>query len=156
MSCSPKGFLTISKQIELRCESKDNTWSGVSFHSLRTKLHNEGKLNFINIDLDTLYLLESYEIENGTYIGRIWNAKSSINYAYTKNNFSYNSTKLYTEYTVNLIQKWDTLRIRKEETENANSLHEKYINGARIFISKGNAQIECITFKEFFNLERDR
>lgn len=155
-SCTPKGFISISKQVEKKCVGKRSKWKSESFHSLRTKLYNERKLNFINSDFDTLYILESYEIENGNYIGSIWNRRGALNYTYNKNNFSFDQQKVFTDYTVQLVQNWNTAAIRMEESMNANSLPEKYINGTRVFIANTKIEIECIKFKQFFKLERDR
>ena len=155
-SCSQKGFVSVSKKIEKECTSVKRKWKGTSFHELRTKLYNEGRLNFINSDFDTLYILESYEIESGTYVSRIWNKKDVLNYTYSRNSFSFDQQKLFTDYTIQLVQNWDTATIRKEENVNANSLPEKYINATRVFIANAKAKIECIKFKEFFKLERDR
>ncbi|WP_332001478.1 hypothetical protein [Chitinophaga sp.] len=146
----------MSKEIEKRCTGVKGKWKGTTFHELRTKLYNEGKLNFISSDFDTLYLLESYEIESGTYVSRIWNEKGSFNYTYNRNSFSFDQQKLFTDYTVQLVQKWDTATIRREESVNASSLPEKYINATRVFIANTKVKIECIKFKEFFKLERDR
>ena len=156
VSCTPKGFISVSKQVEKKCVGEKGKWKAESFHSLRTKLYNEGKLNFINSDFDTLYILETYEIESGTYAGRIWNRKDALNYTYNKNSFSFNQQKLFTDYTVQLIQNWDTVGIRMEGNINATNLPEKYINGTRVFIANAKTGIECIKFKEFFKLERDR
>jgi hypothetical protein len=155
-SCTPKGFISVSKQVEKKCVGEGVKWKGESFHSLRTKLYNEGKLDFINSDFDTLYILETYEIESGTYIGRIWNRKDALNYSYSKSSFSFDQQKLFTTYTVQLVQNWDTAAIRMEEITNANKLPEKYITGNRVFIVNAKTEIECIKFKEFLKLERDR
>ena len=118
-SCSQKGFVSISKQIEKRCTDVKGKWKGTTFHELRTKLYNEGRLNFVNSDFDTLYLLESYEVESGTYVSRIWNKNDVLNYTYNRGNFSFDQQKWFTDYTVQLVQKWDTATIRKEENVNA-------------------------------------
>jgi hypothetical protein len=155
-SCTPKGFISISEQVEKKSIGKRDIWKGESFHDLRTKLYRDGRLNFISSDFDTLYILESYESESGTYIGRIWNKDDALNYTYNRNSFSFDQQKLFTDYTVRLVQNWDTTEIRKEESMNANNLPEKYINATRVFIANAKTKIQCIKFKEFFKLERDR
>lgn len=155
-ACSQRCFVVISKEIEKKCTGGKGKWNGTSFNELRTKLYNEGRLNFINSNLDTLYLLESYEIESGTYVSRIWNKNGFLNYTYTKGNFSFDQQQLFTNFTVQLVQKWDTATIKKEESVNAISLPEKYINATRVFMVKKKTKINCIKFKEFFKLERDR
>jgi hypothetical protein len=149
-SCTPQEFISISKQIEKKCVGEKSKWKGESFHKLRTKLYNEGKLNFINSNLDTLYLLETYEIESGTYMGRIWNKKDALNYSYSKNIFSFDQKMIFTSYTVQLVQNWDIASILNEEKINAYRLPEKYINGTKVFIANKKIRIECIKFKDFF------
>ena len=156
ISCTPKGFVSVSKDVEEKCISPRNKWKGRSFHSLRVRLYDEGKLDFINSALDTLYMLETYEVESGTYAGRIWNSKNAINYTFVNNKFTFDKQDRFTAYTVRLVQNWDTAAIRKEESMNANMLPENYVNGTRVFIERTRAVVECVKFKEFFSLERDR
>jgi hypothetical protein len=101
-SCSQKGFVSISKKIEKECTNVKGKWKGTTFHDLRTKLYSEGKLNFIKTDLDTLYILESYEIQDATCSGRIWNSKGVANYTYNRGVFTFEEEKLFTDYTVSL------------------------------------------------------
>ncbi|MBE2230456.1 MAG: hypothetical protein IAE96_07440 [Chitinophagaceae bacterium] len=155
LSCTPKCFVNISKKIQEECIGNTN-WTGVSFQDLRIKLYHEGKLDFLHNGFDTLYILESYEIESGGYLGRIWSSKGVLNYTYNKSGFSFDHQRLFTDYTAQLIQNWDTTAIRAEEKINANKLPEKYIYGVRVIRWDKKLQIECIRFKEFFKLERDR
>ncbi|WP_440196672.1 hypothetical protein [Anaerocolumna jejuensis] len=131
-------------------------WKGTTFHELRTRLYNEGKLNFLESDFDTLYILENYEVETGTYISRIWNKRGGVSYVYNRNSFSSDREKLFTDYTVQLVQAWDTATIKREASINASTLPERYINATRLSLANAQTKIECITFKEFFELERDR
>ena len=153
--CASQNFISISKQVEKKCIGKSN-WKGQSFHDLRTRLYNEGRLGFVSSDFDTLYILESYEIESGSYTGKIWNRKGDLNYIYNKNSFQFDQQKLFTDYTIQLIQRWDTATVRTEESLNTKSISEKYITGIKVIMENQKIRIDCIKFKEFFNLERDR
>jgi hypothetical protein len=155
-SCSQRGFVSLSKKIENECTSVKRKWAGTTFHELRAKLYNEGMLNFMNADMDTLYIMERYDIESATFSGRIWNRKGVLNYTYDRRSFSFDEQKLFTDYTVQLVQDWNTVVIRMEESTNAHSIPEHNINASRVFITKGKNRIDCILFKEFFKLERDR
>ena len=155
-SCYPKRFVSISKKIEKNCSSLKGKWRGTTFHDLRTELYNQGKLNFINWNNDTVFILESYELQSGTYNGRIWNKADTISYTYYKNTFSFDPQQLFTDYTIHLVQDWDTTSIRTEENANAIHTPEQNIYATRVLITPSNTRIECIRFKAFFKLERDR
>lgn len=153
-SCSAQNFVATSKKVEKTCANK-SVWKGKTFHNLRTELYNDGRIAFVESMLDTLYILESYAIEAGDYTGKIWNSKGSLSYNYLKGRFNY-PDKVFTDYTVRLVETWDTASIRKEEIENATSLPEKWIKATRIINQSGKVKIDCINFREFFKLERDR
>lgn len=155
-SCATDEFLKISRKAELTCVSSKAKLKGKSFNNLRIQLYKCGKLNFINTALDTIYILESYDIENGIFASKIWNRVNDLNYTYSKNKFNFDQKMLFTDYTVKLIQNWDTTDIRKEEALNAHLIPEKYLTGIKIVFSKKHSVIECIKFKEFFKIERDR
>lgn len=155
-SCSMKNFLSISKKIDKNCTIKKNNWKGDSFHEIRRRLFKEGKLNFINPVNDTLFFLESYELESGVYFGRIWNKKGVASYTYKMGVFDFEMQPLFTDYTIRLIEDWNVSKIRNEESLNANSIPEKYINATRVIIKDKEDWVECLAFKEFFKPERDR
>ncbi|HEY0065717.1 MAG TPA: hypothetical protein VGB46_00090 [Flavisolibacter sp.] len=154
-SCSAQGFIKASRQVHNSCAKAKAGKNTETYHSVRAKLHESGKLSFTEPGFDTLFLLEKYEIETGKYIGRIWNRGGSVSYEYSRGKFSYREN-LFTGHTVYLVEKWDTLSIRKEETENATIMPERRINAARVINHKGKLKIDCMSFREFFKLERDR
>jgi len=126
------------------------------FHDLWIKLYNDGKLDFLNKGFDTLYLLESYDVESGSYLGTIWNGKGTLNYSYNRGTFKVEPQHPFTAYTIQLIEKWDTVTLRNEERINAVKLPERNISGVRVIKQGTKMSIDCIGFKEFFRLDRDR
>jgi len=152
-SCSAQNFIDISRQLEKKTSKAINTKT-VSFHDLRVALLKSGWLNFIDFTKDTLYILESYDIQDGSYISRLWTRKSIIQYKYTKDGFDFNQKKLFTKFTIQLIQNWDTISIRKEEMLYSSSLPVYTIYGARIIFGSI-PLIAYIRFKEFFYSKRD-
>lgn len=154
-SCTSTKFINVSKQIDKNC-SGNNKWKGKSFHDLRTKLYKENKLGFLSLGFDTLYVLESYGIESGNYIGRLWNKNGMVSYTYHNNTFSFEQSNLFTDYTVQLVQNWDTVGIRREENRNGVNLPERHITASRIIGRDKEFEIECIRFKDFFDPKRDR
>lgn len=154
-SCASQNFIAISKKIGQNCEGNKGGSRSTTFHDIRLKLFNEGKLPFLKNGFDTLYLLESYEIESGLYAGLIWNSHGTLNYTYHKGYLGFPDQKNYTLYTIGLIEKWDTTMIKAEE-KSAIELPQKYITGICLVKQNGDISIRCVRFKEFFNLERDR
>lgn len=155
-SCVSQNFIKVSKQIAHDCEGNKRGLVSTIFHDIRSKLFNEEKIQFLNNGFDTLYLLESYEIENGVCAGLIWNNDGALNYIYYKDHFEFPNEKNYTAYTVSLIEKWDLVTIKAEEKKNTIELPQKYITGIRLINKSGNININCIRFKEFFDQKRDR
>lgn len=152
----PQSFNTISKKISkyefnigLRKRKKD------FFFEIREKLNSLNKLDFISKS-DTLFLLESYSIENGVFYGIVWNNLYKVKYKYNNNKFEFDVDKIYTDYTCKLVQDWDTLSIRKEEKINSTMINPRNIYSTRVIKSNGVLKIDCIKFREFFKIERDR
>ena len=114
-----------------------------------------GKLNFVDKS-DTLFFLESSDIESASIYGKIWNSIGHIEYIYNRGNYKFNVSEVYTDYTCKLLQSWDTASIKKEEKLNPAGFTPRNIYGTRIIKNRSNLQIDCILFKEFFKLERDR
>lgn len=133
----------------LRSEGKDY------FHEIRLKLSDIGKLDFY-CESDTFFLLESYDIENANFYGKIWNNKSMIAFTYNQGRFNYDDVGAYTKYTSQLIQSWNIGAIRHEEETNSTMTVPLIIYGSRVIKTEGNVKIDCVRFKEFFLLERDR
>ena len=156
-SCSEITFVKISQEI-----SKQQLEQGIRsgdkdyFHEIRIKLSELGKLNFYNSSCDTLFLLESYDIENANFYGKIWNNEGFVAYTYNNGNFNFDKVGAYTQYTCKLIQDWDIKKIRHEESTNSTMFNPLLIYGTRVIIQNGTIKVDSIQFKEFFLLERDR
>lgn len=152
--CQP--FKRVSKEI-----SKYEYRSGMRkikkdrFHEVRLKLGKMGKLSFA-ANSDTLFLLESYNIENGDFYGLVWNRQDSVGYVYNNGSFKFDSHNSYTNYTRQLVQNWDTVAIRREEKMNSSMVTPGDIYATRVIKRKGSLEIDRIKFAEFFLLERDR
>ena len=125
------------------------------FLEVRKKLDTFGRLSFIN-ECDTIFMLESSNIENGSIYGKIWCSSGTINYYFLDGFFYFDKTMLFTDYCTRLIQLWDTATIRHEERLNPAGITPNNIIGTRIIKKNENVEISCILFKDFFLLERDR
>lgn len=160
MSCAINGisqsFNSISKQISkyefgsgLRKEKKDD------FFEIRKRLNSLDKVGFTTKS-DTLFLLESYSVENGNYYGLIWNTLEKVGYIYNNKKFEFGVDEIFTNYTCKLVQTWDTKSIRQEERINSTMINPRNIYATRVIKNKGVLKIDCIMFKEFFLIDRDR
>ena len=55
-----------------------------------------------------------------------------------------------------LVSEWNIYEIKKEEEMNSNILPSELIYATKIVFTKGKYHIDCIHFKDFFNLKRDQ
>ncbi len=151
-----QSFKSISKEI-CKCEFRTGLKKAKkdTFYTIREKLYSLEKLDFI-AKSDTLFLIESYSFENGDYYGLIWNTLDKLGYVYNNGIFRFDVDKVYTDYTSKLVQDWDTTSIRKEEELNSSMMNPRNIYAKRVVKRNGNVEVECIKFKEFFLLNRDR
>jgi hypothetical protein len=154
-SCISQTFTQLSKKLQEKSTKAQVKPTTITFHDLRVKLFDSGKLNFVNFNEDTLYLLETYDIQSGGYHGRIWNKNNYIQYVYFYNSgFNYYEKTMFTEFTIDLIQRWDIDGIREEERLNSGWTPVYLIYGSRIIFSN-KPKIDYLKFKRFFNSKRD-
>jgi hypothetical protein len=126
------------------------------YQSIRMKIYETGKLFFIN-NSDTLFFLETYVPEEGSFYGKIWNNhNNSMDYSYRFGQLDFNIDKVFTDYTCKLLRKWDINAIRKEEKQNSTMFNPLLIFGSRVIKQGANYRFDCLSFNEFFLLERDR
>jgi len=148
-SCSAQNFKYLSKKIEICSENRASAWHGETFNNIRIKLYNDGKLNDLLKNFDTLYLMQSFEIESGVYIGRIWSKKKFLNYQYKNKKFSFDDGEYFNKYSIELLEKWDTVSIRRNEKQFANTLPERWVKGIKVVKLKKRFDIMCISYRDF-------
>lgn len=142
--------LAISKEQlkeDLRTKGEDY------YHTIRTKLIELDSLDIFQ-NSDTLFLLETYEYETGTFYGKIWSTKTIINYTYKLGTFNFGESSVFSDFTCDLLEKWDIKTIREEEMQNSTMTSPFFIYGTRAIIKDEAVKVECIGFKEFFSLEK--
>lgn len=118
------------------------------------KLYSIGKLKFLNLKSDTFFTAESYELETGEYYGQIWTSRGRVLYSYRAGKFIYLDKNVFTNYETNLISKWDTATLRKEGSASS-QISQRIITAARVILSNDASPINCIRFKDFYNVSRD-
>jgi len=139
-------------QLKISPREKDLKYS---FHKIRLKIDSLNLLDSIK-NIDTLYLMESYSLEDGTFFGRIWTKNYAIEYVYYRGEFDFSKNNIYTKYTCKLIENWNISALRNEEKKSAIMTSPHKIFGSRVVINNRKTRTNCIRFNEFYELERDR
>lgn len=122
----------------------------------RNAAYNKSKKSFIYEPLDTLFVIDTYNVETASISGTILGNKNHINYLYDRQGLALLKESSFTKYQLKLVSEWDTISIRKEEKRNEIPFGGGIINANRCFIRNGKWVIEYINFKDFFNLKRDQ
>lgn len=153
-SCS-RSFRAISTKVDESQRVEGNKQAGLTFHDIRMKLFKKGKLSFFK-NSDTVFMLESFNVEEGSYHGKIWTVKDSIEYTYRNNEFYYDLQSPFTKYMCKLIETWDTVGIRENEKLYSSIIPTQLVYGTKINGKQRNPQFYTIRFIRFFNADRDR
>jgi len=113
------------------------------------------RIDFINYENDTIYFLESFDITTSVFYRAIWTSKGKIEYKSQGNNILEYGEGYFINRLYGLIEKWDTTTIRYEE--NRISINgASMMFGMRVFISNSHPIAECVNFKEFFDIQKDK
>lgn len=104
---------------------------------------------------DTVYILEMYGVQGNVLI-TVWNENKILSYTNERGFFENADKPLFTKYMMKLVSEWSILEIRKEEEINSNILPNELVYATKVVFNKGEYHIDCICFKDFFNLERER
>jgi hypothetical protein len=103
---------------------------------------------------DTIFILELPGIQ-GDYYFTFWNKIDTLSYSNETGIFKFEDKPKFTKFMMKLVSEWNISEIKKEEDTNSNLLPSESIYATKIIIGKGKYKIDCIRFKEFFNLRRD-
>lgn len=109
--------------------------------------------------LDTIYLMESFNYETALVTGTVWNKNMTVSYEFRKKskeeNLSLVSKSAFTPFQMKLVNKWDTIAIRREESSIYNLPSKYEINAYRCIILNKVPNVDRFHFKDFFNPSRD-
>lgn len=155
VGCSPvKDFTSFSKYLYKVQKSKKECGSYPKItYKQRNKLIKE--VDFIDYKHDTIYLLEAYYMETSTFYEAIWTKKGKIEYKFQANNIEYKKENNYfIKRLYPLIENWDIPAIKAEDA-NSNILGGGMMLGARVVIKDGKIIAQCISFNEFFDIQKD-
>lgn len=153
--CQHRYFSKVSKKIS-KCQLENGIrkpgFNG--FFQIRAELESYSKTTFFP-KVDTMYIIESYDIQSGQFFTQILYNETSRNYIYQRHHFTFNDENIFDEYMTELVKKWDIETIRKEE--NASFLiPQDQIYASRVIYSKHKILVECLSFKDFYNPEKSR
>ena len=110
------------------------------------------------LNTDTIFILESHGDWSSLELASvIWNNSDTV--AYNSNDAGKTheivGDVLFSKYMMKLVSEWDLEGIKKEEEINAHSQPQYWDFATRIIFDGKKYKIDCIYFKDFFNLERD-
>ncbi|HPO67938.1 MAG TPA: hypothetical protein PK642_06330 [Paludibacteraceae bacterium] len=103
---------------------------------------------------DTIYILNMTGVEGDFYF-TIWNRSDTLSYTNVSGELIQIERHSFTEYMMKLVSEWNISEIRKEEQINKMTLPERIVYATKITFNKGEYNIDCLTFNDFFNLKRD-
>ena len=112
------------------------------------------KTSFLReIKKDTIYILERYNLETSSIDNRIWTKQNYVDYTYlrTRTNIGLviNNSISFSNKEINLVTKWDTIGIRKQEMDLNNFVTSDEVNAYRCINTENQIKIEGIRFKDF-------
>lgn len=139
--CFSQSFETISKKIKYHSEPKH--LAGLN-HKIRLDLYKQGKLNFLH-HCDTIFILGSQFTDSGILLGKIWTRNGSVTYSYQKGVFDFDTYQPFTPYECELIEKWDTAKIKAAQTA---QLDGTYNYGTRVIKKDKTIKIDNISFNQ--------
>ena len=157
-SCSQKAsFLSLSEKIYEKNRSRESVFKLNKYNrDARKKIYSDNAASFLRGEIDTLYLLEGYNIETGTFYGTILDKENGISYSYFREKLEVLSRSVFTDRQILLVSTWDVPAIRKEEDVNGNWLDNNLqINALRCYKVGKDWHIEEISFKNFYDPQRD-
>ena len=144
-------FSFLKELYKLEKEEKCGSYPKMEFEQ-RKKIH--GEFDFINYSTDTVYILQSLDIQNGRLFESVWNGKKMISYIIHGSEIQIVPNDPLRVHE--LIEAWDVTTIRKEEAANGGMLGGSWMRGMRVMIEKEAIQMECIAFEEFFDMTFDQ
>ncbi len=112
------------------------------------------KLNHSNKE-DTIFILERPGIQ-GNFSFTFWNKRDTVTYTNATGSFEFKNEPSFTNYMMKLVSEWNITEIRLEENLHSNLLPSEMVYATIIIVKDKKCKIDCIRFKDFFKLERDR
>ena len=87
------------------------------FHFTRQKLNEMDSLSFINQKMDTVYMLDMYDMGSSISYGCVWNKSKTISYTYGYTVEFKDLGTLFTQHLRKLVSSWDIDGIKRDVQE---------------------------------------
>jgi len=143
-----QSFDSISRKI--RRHYKQQEISGAdAFYRIRKELSVQGKLDFLNCEADTIWILESRNYDPGDYFGRIWNRKGCVAYNWN-GKIDFDHYWPFDAEASMLVEKWDTLALKKKGSEQYPPANWPKMQAIRVRKQPGHLQIDYFSYREFY------
>lgn len=144
-------FSFLKELYKLQKKEKCGSYPKIEYEQ-RNKVNEE--FDFINYSTDTVYFLQSLDIQNGRIFESVWNSKKMISYVIQGSEIEIVPNDPLRVHE--LIGEWDIASIRKEEKEHGGLLGGASMRGMRVILEQGEIQMDCIAFQEFFDMLKDQ
>ena len=111
----------------------------------------------LNHPIDTIFILQIHrEVDLSSSYLMIWNKNDtlSINSEDFGKKVQITNQQTFISYMMKLVADWDLDEIKKEELTNGIRPSDG-IFATRIIVNSKKCQIDCLYFKNFFNMQRD-
>lgn len=112
----------------------------------RSNIYEE--FDFIDYSADTVFILQSLDIQYSRIIESVWNNNKMISYVIQGSEIKIVPNDPLRVHK--LIEEWDIASIRNEETEHGGLLGGASMRGIRVIIEQDEIRMDCIAFQEFF------
>ena len=106
---------------------------------------------------DTIFILQIHREIDASLYSKIWNKSDTLSVNLDDFGITTEITheQTFTNYMMKLVSEWNFEEIKKEELKNG-TLPSDIILATRIIFRNNQYKINCLYFKKFFNIERDR
>ncbi|WP_422349039.1 hypothetical protein [Flagellimonas sp.] len=138
-----KRVSTVNEVFETLRRSANKSKCGIypeSFYSNRKGLYPE--MDFLNINQDTIYVLQEYDIETGEHKESIWNKVSKLEYTSFKGSTKKSLTPLFESKYYKALNNWN----KNGLDDTSEDFGTNDIIAYRIAIFQNEAKIDCMVF----------
>jgi len=150
-------FGKVSKVIAGKAQDRKGNLKRHKFSEIRNKLLkvSDSPLLHRSFRNDTLFVLETFSLEDQTYWGRIWDRAAIIEYSFQQNKFTFLKIEsIFDSSVIKCIQNWDTLTIRKDAEKFGPTIPAAGVYCTRVIVTES-TKMRVDTFSyEYFIRER--
>jgi hypothetical protein len=111
------------------------------------------RLDFVNYEDDTIFLIQEYNIQTGEFYESIWNSKSKVEYKRKSETLEYVEDLLFPKYYYSLVENWNLDKIKEYEDQYGNNFGANIVKAYKVDLNSGNLTLNCVSFSSFFSLD---